>query len=197
MRKMTEPELILATHNKGKTSEIKALLKEFPVSVVSAGELHLPEPEETGSTFIENAIIKARTIAETTQKPALADDSGLCVSALDGKPGLYSARWAGPDRDFKMAMQKINEAIGKNPDRSAFFFCALALVWPDGEEAVITGRVDGTIVWPPRGDKGHGYDPFFVPDQDSRTFAEMDQAEKNRLSHRSRALRALVERHFR
>jgi XTP/dITP diphosphohydrolase len=190
-------KLVLATHNEGKAREFDALLGPFGVEITTAGALGLPDVEETGTTFAENALLKARAVSLATGEAALADDSGLCVSALGGDPGLYSARWAGEGRDWPMAMRKIQDKIGDNPDRSAFFICMLALVRPDGNEILIKGRVDGTIVWPPRGDKGHGYDPIFQPDGMDRTFAEMEQDEKNAISHRGRALRKLVERCFR
>src|SRR4029077_2213956 len=157
------------------------------------GDLNLPEPEETGTSFHENAVLKARTAALASGIPALADDSGLCVTALKGMPGIYSARWAGPGKDFKPAMQRVHDEIGNNKDRSAHFLCVLALAWPDGHIETIEGRVDGAINWPPRGDQGHGYDPFFVPIGESRSFAEMADREKDAISHRGKATRELVQ----
>ncbi len=191
---MKIPRLVIATHNKGKLREFQALLSPFVGEMVSAGELGLPEPEETGTTFQENALIKARAAAKASRLPALADDSGLCVKALSGEPGIYSARWAGPGKDFMKAMRRIHEELAENEDRSAFFIAALALVWPDGREELFEGRCEGTIVWPPRGDKGHGYDPCFQPAGETRTFAEMKAAEKDAQSHRGRAVRALKKR---
>jgi XTP/dITP diphosphohydrolase len=183
--------LIIATHNTGKLREFQALLKPYVKHITSAGELELVEPEETGTTFAENALLKARAASHTGHM-ALADDSGLCVNALGGDPGLYSARWAGPDKNFRAAMQKIHDALGHTKDHSAYFICVLALVWPDDRSERFEGRVDGTIVWPPRGDKGHGYDPVFVPKGDTRTFAEMPEEEKNTISHRGIAVRKLI-----
>ncbi len=167
------------------------LLSPYVKKIVSAGELGLGEPEETGTTFTENALLKARA-AVLTGHPALADDSGLCVNALGGDPGLFSARWAGPNKNFPVAMQKIHDAIGPSPDRSAYFICVLALVWPDGRSECFEGRINGDIVWPPRGDKGHGYDPIFMPKGDTRNFAEMPEDEKNAISHRGLAVRKLI-----
>jgi len=184
--------LVLATHNAGKVREFRTVLGASFGSIVSAGELGLPEPEETGANFVENALLKARAAAEASGSLALADDSGLCVTALDGDPGLYSARWAGPDKDFNLAMRRVHEALGDSADRSAYFIAVLALVSSEGREIIFEGRVDGHIVWPPRGGKGHGYDPFFVPEGETRTFAEMDGDEKNALSHRGRAVQKLL-----
>lgn len=184
--------LVLATHNQGKLKEFKKILGASFASFATAGELGLPEPEETGATFIENALIKARAAAQATKSAVLADDSGLCVAALNGDPGLYSARWAGPDKDFPKAMRRVHEALGASKDRSAYFIAVLALILPDGSEHVFEGRIDGDIIWPPRGDKGHGYDPVFVPKGETRTFAEMEEAEKNAMSHRARAVEKLL-----
>lgn len=184
-------KLVVATHNKGKLLEFQDLLSPFVEEIISAGELGLPEPEETGTTFLENALLKARAAAKTTNLPALADDSGLCVNALGGRPGLYSSRWAGPEKDFTKAMKRIHEELGKAQDRSAFFIGLLALVWPDGREDIIEGRCEGVIVWPLRGLKGLGYDPCFQPDGEIRTFGEMERDEKNTMSHRGRALAKL------
>lgn len=189
-------ELVLATHNPGKAREISDLLALYVTNFFTAGELDLPEPEETGETFVENALLKARAAARASGKPALADDSGLAVYALDGAPGIYSARWGGPHKDFNMAMAKVHEELGDNPDRSAAFICVLAIAYPDGSEKSFEGRIEGTITWPARGEKGFGYDPIFVPEGDTRTFAEFEPAEKHRISHRARAFKALVETMF-
>lgn len=186
------PRLVIATHNQGKLAEFRALLRKHVPEIVSAGELGLPEPEETGTTFVENALLKAQAAAKAANCVALADDSGLCVTALNGDPGLYSARWAGPAKDFAMAMQKVHEALDESADRSAYFISVLALVWPDGRQEVFEGRSEGQIVWPPRGDRGHGYDPIFQPDGETQTFAEMLPAEKDAISHRGKALRQLL-----
>lgn len=188
--------LVIASHNPGKVAEIADLLAGRGIAVVSAGDLGLPEPEETGETFAENAELKAVAAAKGSGLPALADDSGLCVVALDNAPGVYSARWAGPDKNFAHAMDRIRVALGDDPEREAFFVCALALAWPDGHCEILEGRVDGFLTFPPRGEKGFGYDPIFVPVGDSRTFAEMDPAEKHATSHRARAFRKLLDACF-
>lgn len=188
MKKM----LVLATHNPGKVKEIAALLGEETYDVQAAGALGLPEPEETGASFAENALLKARAAAKGSGKLSLADDSGLCVTALGGAPGIYSARWAGPEKDFAKAMNTLNESLAEFEDKSAFFICVLALAWPDGREAVFEGRVEGGIVWPPRGDHGFGYDPIFVPIGHDRSFAEMEPDYKHRISHRAKAFAKLV-----
>lgn len=185
-------KLVLASHNAGKLAEFSTLLADFGVTVLSAGDLNLPEPEETATTFAGNAAIKALAAARATGLPALADDSGLCVSALGGAPGIYSARWAGPDKDFPAAMARIEDGIGSD-ERDAWFICVLCLAYPDGTTRSFEGRVDGSITWPPRGDKGHGYDPIFTPTGESRTFAEMAEAEKNAISHRARAFQAFKQ----
>jgi XTP/dITP diphosphohydrolase len=179
--------LVIATHNPGKLREIEALVAPFEISVVSAGALGLPEPEETGTTFEANAELKARAAASGTGLPALADDSGLVVPALDGAPGIYSARWAGSKRDFSMAMAKVEQELGGEPDRRAYFVAVLALAWPDGTVETWRGEAPGSLVWPPRGDKGFGYDPMFVPEGETMTYGEMSPAEKNRTNHRARA----------
>ena len=186
--------LVIASHNPGKVREIADLLKPHGVSVSSAGELGLPEPEETGSTFVENARLKAHAAATGADLPALADDSGLAVAALDGQPGLYSARWAGPDRDFRLAMDRVERELAATGDRDrrAAFISVLCLAWPGGRDEVFEGRVDGDLVWPPRGDRGFGYDPIFVPDGYDITFGEMDPAHKHTISHRARAFEKLV-----
>ena len=193
MRALRGQRLVIATHNPGKLREIADLLRPLDIDVVSAGELGLPEPEETGATLTDNAILKARAAAESAGLPALADDSGVTVVALDGAPGIYSARWAGPEKDFNMAMQKVHDGIGDNPDRAAAFVCVLALAWPGGEVQTFEGRIDGEIVWPPRGGKGFGYDPIFVAQGHAMTFAEMEPAEKHRISHRAQAFAKFMQ----
>ena len=198
--------LVIATHNAGKLREISALLAPHGVECLSAGMLGLPEPAETGKTFAENALIKARAAAEASQIPALADDSGLCVAALNGRPGVYTADWAGRQwfegemgRDWYMAMGKVEGLLcelGPDVDRSAWFSCVLALAWPDGDSAVYEGRVDGSLTWPPRGKLGSGYDPVFVPNGSTLTFAEIDAQEKHRISHRADAFAKLVADQF-
>lgn len=182
--------LVLASHNQGKLAEFDALLNGYGITIVSAGQLGLPEPEETADSFTGNAALKAVAAAKASGLPALADDSGLCVAALGGAPGIYSARWAGPDKDFPGAMARIHEAIGDDADRSAWFISVLCLAWPDGTVRTFEGRIDGQIAWPPRGTHGHGYDPIFTPESETRTFAEMPEAEKNAVSHRARAFAA-------
>lgn len=199
-------KLVIATHNAGKLKEISALLSPFGVECLSAGELGLPEPAETGTTFVENALIKARAAAEASGLTALADDSGLSVQALGGRPGVYTADWADrqwfegePGRDWYLAMGKVEgllQELGPNTDRSCYFSCVLALARPDGTSAVYEGRIDGTYTWPPRGTKGFGYDPVFVPLGDTRTFAEFDPQEKHRISHRADAFAKLVKAQF-
>lgn len=184
--------LVIATHNRGKIPEFAALLAPLGLQLVSAGELGLPEPEETGDSFTANALLKARAAAAAAGCVALADDSGLAVSALDGAPGIYSARWAGPEKDFAAAMQRIETLLAGKTDRSAAFVSVLALCWPDGTEQIFEGKIPGTLVWPPHGDHGFGYDPMFVADGESKTFAEMTAEQKNRLSHRARACAALL-----
>ena len=194
IRKLAPGKLVIASHNQGKVREIAALLEGRGLDVVSAGELDLPEPEETGTTFVMNAELKARAAADLSGLPALADDSGLCVDALNGDPGIFSARWGGETKDFGHAMRLVEEKLAALPDapRTAHFVCALALAWPDGHVEWFEGRVDGTLVWPPRGDKGHGYDPVFRPDGHDATFGEMDEPAKNEISHRGDAFRQLV-----
>lgn len=192
MRKFDADELLIATHNPGKAREIAELLHPYVARFVTAGELGLGEPEENGMTFAENAMIKARAAALASGKICLADDSGLSVHALGGDPGIYSARWAGPGKDFGAAMEKVHSSLGEGLDRSASFFCVLALCWPDGHCEVFEGRADGSIVWPARGGKGFGYDPIFVPVGETRTFAEMEPAEKYAISHRTDAFEKLV-----
>jgi len=195
-RHFDEKRLVIASHNPGKVREIGELLAAFDVEVVSAGELNLAEPEETETTFIGNAILKAKASANGSGLPALADDSGLAVTALNGDPGIYSARWAGPGKDFGIAMQMVQDDLGDSADRSAKFVCALALAWPDGHVETFQGEVHGAISWPPRGEKGFGYDPIFVPDGHDITFAEMEPEAKHAMSHRAVAFRQLVEACF-
>ncbi|HEY9162966.1 MAG TPA: RdgB/HAM1 family non-canonical purine NTP pyrophosphatase [Magnetovibrio sp.] len=193
-RKFDGAKLVIASHNPGKVREIGELLAPFGVEVVSAGELNLIEPIEDGDTFIANAEIKALAAARASNLPALADDSGLCVHALNNEPGVYSARWAGPDKDFTVAMNKVEEALQNRDatDRSAHFACALTLAWPDGHVESFEGTVDGHMVWPPRGEKGFGYDPTFQPEGHTITFAEMQPQQKHAMSHRARAFEKLV-----
>ena len=214
-RKLDAGKLVIASHNPGKVREIAALLGPYGIEPVSAAELDLPEPEETGTNFIDNADLKARAAADLSGMVALADDSGLCVEALGNRPGIYSARWAlaeearvpadddpghvEGERDFMRAMSRVQtelEALGPEVNRNAHFVCALAVCWPDGHSEWFEGRVDGTLVWPPRGERGFGYDPMFVPAGREQTFGEMDQDEKHRISHRADAFRKLVEALF-
>ncbi len=185
-------ELVIASHNEGKVREIGGLLAPLGVTARAAGELGLPEPDETEDSFAGNALLKARAAAAAAGLPALADDSGLAVRALDGAPGIHSARWAGPERDFAAAMATVNRKIGDNPDRGAAFVCALALATPEGGEAVFEGRVEGRLVWPPRGGRGFGYDPIFAPDGHAATFGEMEPAAKHAIGHRARAFAKLL-----
>ncbi|MEI6986260.1 MAG: non-canonical purine NTP pyrophosphatase [Rhodospirillaceae bacterium] len=194
-RRFSGETLVIASHNQGKVGEIAALLLPYVSEFRSAADLGLAEPEETGSSFVANAAIKARAAA-TGSFAALADDSGLVVPALGGRPGIHSARWGGAGRDFILAMTRVNDELGESPDRSAYFICALALAWPDGHCETVEGRVYGTLVWPPRGCYGFGYDPIFVPDGYHQTFGEMPAATKHALSHRADAFRKLVERCF-
>ena len=191
-RRFEGGRLVVASHNPGKVREIDDLLRPFDAQPVSAGALGLPEPVEDGLTFEANAILKAEAAATRSGLPALSDDSGLAVAVLDGAPGIYSARWAGPDKNFQQAMQRVQDEIGDNPDRSAQFVCALALAWPDGHVEVFEGAVAGALVWPPRGDRGFGYDPMFLPEGRKETFGEMDQTEKHEISHRADAFQKLV-----
>lgn len=185
-------KLVAATHNPGKAREIAALL-DGRFEIVAAGALGLPEPDETESTFVGNALLKARHAADLSGLVALADDSGLSVTALDGSPGIYSARWAGPGKDFAQAMSKVEQRLEEtaSDDRSAWFTSALAVAWPNGPAVVVEGRVDGTLTFPPRGDRGFGYDPIFVPEGHETTFGEMDPAAKDAMSHRARAFAKL------
>jgi XTP/dITP diphosphohydrolase len=202
MRKLLPGRLVIASHNQGKVREIRSLLAPYGIEPVSAGELGLPEPKETGTTFAENALLKARASAIGSGFVALADDSGLCVDALGGAPGVYTADWAErqafegrPGRDWYMAMGKVEgklSEIGPDVDRSAHFICTLALAWPDGESAVFEGRASGSLTWPPRGTLGFGYDPVFVPTGSVKTFAEIEPEAKHEISHRADAFAKLV-----
>jgi XTP/dITP diphosphohydrolase len=189
---MPDRKLVLASHNKGKLREIEALLRPLGIEVVSAGALGLPEPVEDAPDFAGNARIKALAAAVATGLPALSDDSGFCVAALEGAPGVYSARWAGAAKDFGQAMALVHERIGDNADRRAWFIATLCLAWPDGHTETFLGRVDGGVVWPPRGDKGFGYDPMFVPAGAGQTFGEIDPEQKHAVSHRARAFAQLM-----
>lgn len=194
MRMLTETTLLVATHNRGKLEEVADLLSDHGISVVGAAEKGLPEPEETGTTFVENARIKAHAAASATGLPALSDDSGIEIDALGGAPGVYTADWAetGSGRDFEMAMTRAHDellASGASEPWTARFCCTFVLAWPDGHDEVFEGKMEGRVVWPMRGDKGHGYDPVFQPDGYRQTFGEMDRWEKNRISHRADAFR--------
>ena len=201
VRKLQPGRLVIASHNAGKVREIRALLGPYGVELVSAAELDLPEPEETGTTFVANAELKAMAAADLSGLPALSDDSGLCVEALGGDPGVYTANWAETPtgRDWTLAMTKVEQALAaKGPDagRDASFVCVLSLAWPDGHVEWFEGRVAGRLVWPPRGDKGFGYDPMFVPHGETETFGEMDPARKHAISHRAKAFEQLVDAVF-
>ncbi len=199
MRKLEKgTKLVVASHNPGKLREIADLVEPYGLEVVSAAELALSEPEETDTTFAGNARLKAVTAAKAAGLPALSDDSGLEVEALGGRPGVYSARWAGPEKDFNLAMKRVADELNvagawKEPGPRANFTCALCLAWPDGEAHIFEGKVFGRLVWPPRGDRGFGYDPMFLPDGETLTFGEMDPADKHAISHRARAFALFVE----
>lgn len=198
MRRFTGDHLLVATHNKGKLEEMEALLAPFGIRVTGAADHDLPEPEETGTTFVENARIKAHAAAKATGLPALSDDSGIEIDALNGAPGVYTADWAEtPEgRDFVMAMRKTHdllEAQGAPHPRTARFCCTLVLAWPDGHDEVFPGVMEGQVVWPMRGEQGHGYDPIFQPAGYDITFGEMDRWEKNKISHRARAVEQLKQ----
>ena len=205
-RRLGSGSLVIATHNAGKLKEIGALLEPYGMKCISAGSLGLPEPAETGTTFVQNALLKARAAAEASGIVSLADDSGLSVDALDGRPGVYTADWAerqwfegDAGRDWYMAIGKVEGMLAaKGPDvpRDAAFHCVLALAWPDGEHAVYEGTAPGTLTWPPRGELGFGYDPVFVPEGGAQTYAEIDPAEKHRISHRADAFAKLVAEQF-
>jgi XTP/dITP diphosphohydrolase len=191
-RPFTGDRLVIASHNPGKVEEISALLAPFAIDGVAAGALGIAEPEETGDSFEANAALKARAAADASGLPAIADDSGLVVPVLGGAPGIYSARWAGPAKDFRVAMQRVHRELGDR-DRSARFVAVLALAWPDGDLELFRGEVAGKLVWPPRGERGFGYDPIFVPEGGVATFGEIDPAQKHRVSHRARAFAKLVD----
>lgn len=214
IRKLAPGKLVIASHNAGKVAEIAALLLPYGMDVVSAAELDLPEPEETGVSFVDNAELKALQAADLSGFPCLADDSGIAIEALNGLPGIHSARWAEPDfrvnvpgadnvpndmahggRDFRFAMERVQsalEVLGPEASRDAHFVCALTLAWPDGHSETFEGRVDGTLIWPPRGDKGFGYDPIFIARGRDITFGEMEPDLKHRISHRADAFNKLV-----
>jgi XTP/dITP diphosphohydrolase len=199
MRRRLPPDtrLLVASHNAGKVREIVELVAPFGLSITTAADLGLPEPAETGSSFVANAELKARAAARAAGLPALADDSGLEVLALGGAPGIYSARWAGPDKDFGLAMQRVHDELARRggwraPGPFANFTAALCLAWPDGADAAFEGKVQGHLVWPPRGSKGFGYDPMFVPEGLSLTFGEMEPDAKHAISHRARAFERFV-----
>lgn len=202
MKKLEPGRLVIASHNEGKVAEFRALLAPYGMDLVSAKALDLPEPEETGTTFSANALLKAVSACDLSGLPALADDSGLCVEALGGDPGVYTANWAETDdgtRDWNLAMGRVEEklqALGPDVSRSAHFTCTLTVAWPDGSDAEFEGRIEGTLTWPPRGALGHGYDPVFVPLGETRTFAELTADEKNAISHRAVAFKKLVEELF-
>lgn len=205
MHRTLDGKVVIATHNAGKLREMRELLAPYGIDAVSAGELGLDEPDETGETFAANARIKAIAASKAARLPAFSDDSGLCVAALGGAPGIHSARWAGPDKNFAGAMAEIERLLGEagalSPEeRRAWFVSALCIAWPDGHLEDFEGRIDGTLVWPPRGTRGFGYDPVFLPDGHARTFGEMSAEEKHGLpprglglSHRARAFMALAD----
>lgn len=193
-RRFLSERLIIASHNSGKVREIAELLAPYGIEVMSAGAVNLAEPEETGTTFVANAELKARAAAAASGLPSLADDSGLVVKALGGDPGIFSARWAGPTKDFMIAMMRVQRELEVKAatDRRAHFIAVLSLCWPDGHCESFEGRVDGTLVWPPRGTKGFGYDPMFLPNGHDATFGEMEPAAKHAISHRADAFRKLT-----
>lgn len=196
MRKFKDKKLLIASHNAGKVHEIKELLLPFGLEIISAADLKIEEPEETEPTFEGNARLKALYCAKASHLPSLADDSGLVIAALDGQPGVYSARWAGPEKDFNKAMKRIeDELFGKN-NRSAYFICSLALAWPDGYVQTFEGRWNGMLTFPARGLNGFGYDPIFIPNGSQITAAEMTPQEKQKLSHRAKAFKKLVDECF-
>lgn len=198
IRQFAEDQLVIATHNQGKLREIQALFDGFGFSVLAASSLGLVEPDETENSFRGNALLKARAAATAANLPALADDSGLVVAALNGAPGIYSARWAAPNGDFNMAMQRVYEELTRvnADDMSAQFVCALAIVWPDGDEVCVEGRVAGQITWPPRGELGFGYDAIFQPSGHNQSFGEMSPATKHAMSHRADAFTQLTAQVF-
>jgi len=184
-------KLVIASHNSGKISEIIALLSSFEINIVSAKDLHLTEPIENGKTFYENALIKAKTASKESGLIGLADDSGLCIHALNNRPGIFSARWAGPNKDFKIAIKKVQTKLQDETVYSAHFICGLSLFWPDGFSEYFEGRVDGNIQFPPIGNNGFGYDPIFCPDGSKMTFAQLSEKEKNQITHRAKAFKQL------
>lgn len=199
-RSFTHKKLLIASGNEGKVNEISRLLERFNVEVLSAAEFDLPEPEETGSTFVENAVLKAKYYSKKTNLPALADDSGLCVEVLKGAPGVFSARWAGENKDFVAAMNRVRDEVRllQSTDNNTFnnnakFMCTLALHWPDEHTETFEGVVEGTLTFPPRGSAGFGYDPIFIPKGYNQTFAEISADEKQKISHRANAFAKLVD----
>lgn len=195
-RTFIDTELIIASHNNGKVKEITELLAPYNLTITGAAALNLPEPVEDADSFEGNAALKALAAAKATEKPALSDDSGLCINALDGAPGIYSARWAGPNKDFDIAMKKVEDELKNHNDKTAYFVCVLALAWPDEHIEHVRGEVHGTLTFPPRGDKGFGYDPIFIPAGHTTTFAEMNPAKKQAMSHRASAFKKLIKNIF-
>lgn len=191
-RRFAGGTLVIATHNRGKLAEMETLLRPYDVAAISAGSLGLPEPEETGASFEANAELKARAAAEASRHPALADDSGLVVPALSGAPGIYSARWAGETKDFGAAMARVERELQGKSDRRAYFVAVLVLAWPDGHIEIARGEVHGSVVFPPRGTRGFGYDPIFLPEGQKETFGELDPLIRERVSHRSMAFRQIA-----
>lgn len=189
-------KLVLASHNQGKLAELAELLNPYRIEIVSAGSLGLPEPEESAPDFVGNAQIKALAAATATGLPAFSDDSGFCAAALGGAPGVFSARWAGPEKDFAAAMARVHERAGDTADKRVWFVAALCLGWPDGHTQTYVGRVNGTMVWPPRGSNGFGYDPMFLPEGGSETFGEMAPDAKHKVSHRARAFAQVMRSCF-
>ena len=192
-RRLSSRKLVIATHNSGKLREIAALLAPLGIETVGAGALGLPEPEETGDSFEANAELKARAAAQASGLPALADDSGLVVPALGGAPGIYAARWAGPEKDFARAMRRVEDGLAGKADRRAHFVAVLSLAWPDGHVETFRGEAHGRLVWPPRGTRGFGYDPIFIHEGHDWTYGEMDPDEKHRISHRAVAFAKLLQ----
>ena len=192
-KKIDNEKIIIASHNEGKVSEIKDLLKNYNLNIISSSELGIDEPEENGSSFEENALIKSSTTSKLSKTISISDDSGLCVNSLNGDPGIYSARWAGPYKDFLYAANKINKSLieKESKDLSAYFICVLAVSWPDGDYKTFKGRVDGTLTFPPRGNNGFGYDPIFIPKGYESTFGEMEPKYKHSISHRNKAFELL------
>ena len=188
-------KLVIASHNEGKIKEIKSLLEPLKISVLSARDLDIIEPDENGSSFNENALIKSSFVSKKSGLPSLSDDSGICFPDLNSFPGIYSARWAGKNKNFSLAMMKVYYGLKKvkNPTKNCFFVCSLSLAWPDGYDVTVSGKVDGTFSWPPKGEKGFGYDPIFRPLGHNLTFAEMEPNFKHSISHRSFAFKKLIE----